>query len=302
MGEDKAHVVSSEAEAKKFTVDYAPDSRVVVFYNPLVPSDAILKRTNIISKTSFLFIGLSVAAFSAYSFFWQRENSPEALETYRNTIHYSIEVASKKKERAYQIDQSWRTLSTIPKDLKDFSNLERLNLSNNNISDIPVGFKFPDSLLRLNLSQNKFTRIPISLAKHPKLFQLDLSNNQITTDSGGVFPRSLRILDLSNNNLKTLSEYLVRSSHIDTLYARNNQISSLPGRLYFDSLYDKEPPTLKVLDLRGNPIPPKEHKRIMAEMSWALVLLDSLPPEPVVVQKAQAKSKKPVVKRKRWGL
>lgn len=208
---ETTHFVDSEAEAKRFAVDYAPDSRVVVYYNPLLYTDSALKRGKALSKASWVFVALSVVGFYGYYVLWQKDNSPEAVKVYRSTVNYSIEVASRKRERAYQIDQSWRTLQTIPKELEVFPNLELLNLSNNSISEIPKGFKFPESLLRLNLSQNKFTRIPSGLEKHPSLYHLDLSNNQIETDSGAILPRSLTVLDLSNNKLKTLSEYLVRS-------------------------------------------------------------------------------------------
>ncbi len=300
---ESTHVVDSEAEAKRFAVDYAPDSRVVVYYNPLLYTDNALKRGKFLSKASWVFIALSAVSFYGYYILWQRDNSPEAVKVYRSTVNYSIEVASRKRERAYQIDQSWRTLQTIPRELEIFPNLEVLNLSNNSISEIPKGFKFPESLLRLNLSQNKFTRIPSGLEKHPTLYHLDLSNNQIDSDSGAILPRSLGVLDLSNNKLKTLSEYLVRSPHLDTIYARNNQIEYLPDRLYYDSYYDKEPPSLKVLDLRGNPIPPKEHKRILAQMPQVLVVMDELPEEPEPVQPQQKAQNKPKrIVRKRWGL
>lgn len=300
---ETTHIVESEAEAKRFVVDYAPDSRVVVYYNPLLYTDNALKRGKFFSKTSLVFIALSMVSFYGYYVLWQKDNSPEAVRIYRLTVNYSIEVASRKRERAYQIDQSWRTLQTIPKELEIFPNLEVLNLSNNSISEIPKGFKFPESLLRLNLSQNKFTRVPSGLEKHPSLYQLDLSNNQIESDSGVMLPRSLRILDLSNNKLKTLSEYLVRSPHLDTIYARNNQIEFLPDRLYYDSYYDKEPPSLKVLDLRGNPIPPKEHKRILSQMPQVLVVMDDLPEEPAPVPPQQKPKNKPRrIIPKRWGL
>ncbi len=303
LNSERVHFLNSEAEAKQFAVDYAPGSRVVVYYNPLLYTDNALKRRKFLSKVSWVFIALSAVSFYGYYVLWQRDNSPEAVKVYRSTVNYSIEVASRKRERAYQIDQSWRTLQTIPRELERFPNLEVLNLSHNSISSIPKGFKFPESLLRLNLSQNKFTRIPSGLENHPRLSHLDLSNNQIESDSGAALPRSLRVLDLSNNKLKTLSEYLVRSPHIDTIYARNNQIAYLPDRLYYDSYYDKEPPSLKVLDLRGNPIPPKEHKRILAQMPQVLVVMDDLPEEPAPV-KAQPKpqSKPKRIARRRWGL
>lgn len=300
---ETAHFVESEAEAKRFAADYAPDSRVVIYYNPLLYTDNALKRGKMLSKASWVFVALSLFGFYGYYLLWQKDNSPEAVKVYRSTVNYSIEVASRKRERAYQIDQSWRTLQTIPRELEVFPNLELLNLSNNSISEIPKGFKFPESLLRLNLSQNKFTHIPSGLEKHPSLYHLDLSNNQIESDSGAVLPRSLGALDLSNNKLKTLSEYLVRSPHLDTIYARNNQIEFLPDRLYYDSYYDKEPPSLKVLDLRGNPISPKEHKRILSQMPQVLVVMDELPEEPEPAQpqqKAQSKTRRVIPRR--WGL
>ncbi len=300
---ERGHWLNSEAEAKQFAIDYAPDSRVVVYYNPLLYTDNALKRGKFLSKTSWVFMALSAVSFYSYYLLWEKDNSPEAIKIYRSTINYSLEVASRKRERAYQIDQSWRTLQTIPRELERFPNLEMLNLSHNSISEMPKGFKFPASLLRLNLSHNKFKRLPTGLENHPRLYHLDLSNNEIESDSGARLPRSLRVLDLSNNKLKTLSEYLVRNPYLDTIYARNNQIELLPDRLYYDSYYDKEPPSLKVLDLRGNPIPPKEQKRILAQMPQVLVLMD---PPPETPPPAPTKPKPPTKRKRtlspRWGL
>ncbi len=124
-------------------------------------------------------------------------------------------------------------IGLMPNRLPNFSQLDVLDLSDNNLSGgLPA---LPASLTSLDLSGNNVAgNIPVSLP--PNLLYLDISSNKIS----GSIPTQLwnvtqlRKIDLSNNALTgSFPEDVINVSSLDTLNLSGNQLSgSLPVNMW----------------------------------------------------------------------
>ncbi|PSN50837.1 hypothetical protein C0J52_03272 [Blattella germanica] len=106
-------------------------------------------------------------------------------------------------------------------------NLERLDLSHNNISSLDIIVFFPLlNLTTLAINYNKLIRL-----------QTGLFSRQ----------RHLKVLKLDHNNIKTIDSVILNSlMDLETLWLNNNELESLDGRSFM-SLEN-----LKILDLSSN--------------------------------------------------
>lgn len=119
-------------------------------------------------------------------------------------------------------------LTTIPKALALFRNIEVLNISNRGgtlykIRNIPDDFVWPQSLKTLNLS-----------------------GNALEINSKTPFP-SLEVLILKGNGLKTVPERLGNMAQLRVLNLSENELSELPPAVALSS-------SLETLSIAGNPI------------------------------------------------
>ena len=121
---------------------------------------------------------------------------------------------------------------TLPKDLKNLSNLQALDLHGNGISEFPEGLQQLTHLKTLNLAKNKLRGIPCEFLANLTLVELNLSGNRLF---GSFFPpqilsapRSLKLLDVSNNALDAISTAEVELLNVQTLNLNSNRIKILP--------------------------------------------------------------------------
>lgn len=103
------------------------------------------------------------------------------------------------------LDLSGRGLTSIPSDVFSKTNLEQLNLSNNQLTGAPQAeIRFLQKLKTLNVSNNRLTGLPAELGQLSNLETLDVSNNQLTglpLELGNLV--QLRVLDISGNQYST---------------------------------------------------------------------------------------------------
>ena len=99
------------------------------------------------------------------------------------------------------IDLSGDRLSEIPEIVYKRTNIEVLNVSNNNLRDsLKAEIRHMTSLRVLDLSNNMFTGVPAEVGQLENLEVLDLSNNRITGlphEIGNL--QKLKVLDVSGN-------------------------------------------------------------------------------------------------------
>ena len=100
------------------------------------------------------------------------------------------------------LDLSNQNLDKLPQHVLNRTNLEELNISNNNINGaLPAEIRFLKNLKVLNASNNIMTGVPAEIGQLSNLEVLDLSNNKLTGlpyELGNL--KKLKILILSGNS------------------------------------------------------------------------------------------------------
>jgi Leucine-rich repeat (LRR) protein len=148
---------------------------------------------------------------------------------------------------------AYQGLTTIPEEIKYFTNLEYLDLSNNQITAIPEHIF--DSLINLrwlHLYHNKITTIPGHVFDSLiNLRELYLFENQITAVPENIFDNMTNLIRLSihDNQITAIPEHLFDSlTNLKYLYLNKNNITAIPEHI-FDNLTN-----LYELDLSKNKI------------------------------------------------
>ncbi|KAF3425373.1 hypothetical protein E2986_07775 [Frieseomelitta varia] len=169
-----------------------------------------------------------------------------------NNIPSSLETLTNLQE----LDLSQNNLPRVPDALYSLLNLRRLNLSDNQITELSTAIELWTKLETLNICRNKLTTIPASLCKIVTLRRLYLNDNQLDFDgipSGIGKLSSLQVFSAANNRLEMIPEGLCRCGSLKKLILSSNRLITVPDAIHL--LND-----LEQLDLRDNPnlvMPPK---------------------------------------------
>ncbi|XP_037295021.1 chaoptin-like [Manduca sexta] len=113
------------------------------------------------------------------------------------------------------------------------SNLESLDLSNNQLTNVDELFQFelhPNKLFKLSLAYNRIEELPGDVFEElTSLIELDLSYNKITNINEEPFSNltSLETLRLNNNLIKNLNGAVNNLHILKNLYLRDNQIQNI---------------------------------------------------------------------------
>ncbi|XP_016913236.2 protein flightless-1 isoform X1 [Apis cerana] len=169
-----------------------------------------------------------------------------------NNIPSSLETLTNLQE----LDLSQNDLPRVPDALYSLVNLRRLNLSDNQITELSTAIELWTKLETFNICRNKLTAIPASLCKIVTLRRLYLNDNQLDFEgipSGIGKLSSLQVFSAANNRLEMIPEGLCRCGSLKKLILSSNRLITVPDAIHL--LTD-----LEQLDLRDNPnlvMPPK---------------------------------------------
>ncbi len=110
------------------------------------------------------------------------------------------------------LNRSGQNLSKMPDDILAMTNLQDLNLSNNQLTGaLPAEIRRLQNLQILDISNNKMTGLPAELGQLSKLRILKASNNQLTGiphELGSL--QKLEVLDLSGNDISDEDLRIIR--------------------------------------------------------------------------------------------
>ena len=91
-------------------------------------------------------------------------------------------MSNNPKEKITQLDLSYKKLKELP-DLSEYTNLQYLDCSNNNLTELP---ELPQSIVILDCENNKLTSLPKELPKSLK--KLHCQYNKLPyTDLNGYY-------------------------------------------------------------------------------------------------------------------
>jgi len=141
------------------------------------------------------------------------------------------------------LDLSFNEITSIPKEINKLTKLVELIMEENKLTSVPSLEKLTN-LEKLNLSYNEIKSISISGLS--KLQEIDLSSNKISSISFKNLS-NLKLLKLNENEIASIPSSLTQLKNLETLILNYNNISSIPSHI-------KNLSKLKKLDLTNNRI------------------------------------------------
>eukprot|EP00795_Rhopilema_esculentum_P014645 gene14645-5732_t len=120
---------------------------------------------------------------------------------------------------------------TLPPSLADLTNLENLNLFNNELENIPTTICNLPKLKFLNLALNHLKTLPKGFGACPMLEVLDLTYNNLTESSLSAnffYLEPLRALYLGDNEFEVFPGDVKHLKNLQVLVLRDNDLIELP--------------------------------------------------------------------------
>ena len=120
----------------------------------------------------------------------------------------------------------------VPAVIGEFTSLEGLFLSNNQLTRVPAEIGQLTLLRRLGLNGNQLTSVPAEIWQLTSLEVLYLAHNQLTSLPAEIGQlTSLRCLWLFSNKLSSMPAEIGQLTSLRELYLGHNQLTSLPAEI-----------------------------------------------------------------------
>ena len=149
----------------------------------------------------------------------------------RNEAYRDAErrIRGARRDGATQLDLRGIGLTEVPSAIANLTQLQFLNLSDNNLTQLPEAIATLTQLRLLYLSRNQLTVLPEAIATLTQLQVLNLSVNQLTVLPEEIAELTqLQRLYLSGNNLTQLPEAIATLSQLEWLELSRNNLTQLP--------------------------------------------------------------------------
>ncbi|MFA5072347.1 MAG: leucine-rich repeat domain-containing protein [Nitrospirota bacterium] len=160
--------------------------------------------------------------------------------------HEIIHNALKKDASAINLKSC--SLSEIPDELFELTNLKELYLTRNNLSGLPQKITVFQKLEKISLNRNNFSFFPERLLELPNLEFVSMSGNKINSIPIRISAlKNLISLNLAKNEIQEIPREIADLVNLESLILSNNKIDKLP--LELTNLKN-----LSTLVLLGNPL------------------------------------------------
>lgn len=117
-------------------------------------------------------------------------------------------------------------LRTLPNKVLQYTHIDTLQVSFNNLTSLPPTIGNLVNLTYLNVNHNRLTTLPKTIGRLKKLTTLSVTNNQLTSLPGTIGDLTkLENLYINNNNLSALPKTIKNLKNIKTIDIQNNPLS-----------------------------------------------------------------------------
>ncbi|XP_035661036.1 uncharacterized protein LOC118405597 [Branchiostoma floridae] len=146
-------------------------------------------------------------------------------------LQYFKDLHPKVVNGGLTIDLSGKGLTSVPAEVFDATDIERLVLSNNRLASIPEEIGQLQKLRELKLDNNLLTQLPQAITTLPNLQYIDVSVNKLETLPDGISGLQLYQLYLRNNRFREIPEEVCSLLQLKILDVGKNPLKRLPDNI-----------------------------------------------------------------------